>query len=200
MTRSDRGAVVLVAAPGAGDQPTALTDVAGEPVLRRVVERVDRVVGSIVVACPRALVARCETTLDGLAAEVVGVDNPAPAARIGAALERVDGATVAIVPGDVADLDPDFLGFLFDRMATTDGAVPLLPDGTPQPALAVYDATALREAAAAAVARDADDATALLDGLDATLVPPAEVAQVTDWERLARVGTGGTRGESAPDG
>lgn len=189
MSEAARSAIVLVGDVPGAERPPALAGPPEDAPLRTVVERTGAVVDHVVVACLAALEPVCREAVAGLDARVVASTGSSPAARIGAGLDTLDSGTVAVVAGDMADLDPAFLTYLFDRRGSNDAVVPLLQDGTPQPAQAVYDAAALAEAAATAVATGDGSMAAVLDGLTAAQVPPAEVAQITTWASLARTDT-----------
>jgi molybdopterin-guanine dinucleotide biosynthesis protein A len=200
MGDSDRGVVVLVGTPAGETGAPALAPLGDGTVLRRVVERVSGAADAVVVvACPASLADACAAVVGDLSVPVVGPSDPAAAARIGAALERLATPEVAVVAGDMPGVDVDFLAYLSERRASTDAAVPRLQDGTPQPGQAIYDAEALREAAATALATGEGTISDVLGHLDAVLVSPAEVAQVTDWRSLARATTPGARADYETD-
>jgi hypothetical protein len=86
-------------------------------------------------------------------------------------------------------VDGTFLRYLFDRLGGNEAAVPALPDDRLQPAQAVYRTAPAREAAAESLAAGAGTLADVVDRLQAGIVPPAEVQQVTAWRSLAEVTT-----------
>ena len=195
MTTTDRGGVVLAGGHSQrfGDSDKALAELDGEPMLKRVVERTSPVVDELLVSCREAQRDRFEAVLDSAAGSVEFVTDPEPGAGplagVNAALAHTSGAFVAVVACDIPAVDPEFLAFLFDRAAGREAAVPRLPDGTPQPALAVYQAAAMRQVSTALLDEGVRRFRSALDELDVRFVAPEEVEARTKWHTLHNVNT-----------
>ena len=195
MTTTDRGGVVLAGGHSRrfGDSEKALAELDGEPMLKRVVERTSPVVDELLVSCREAQRARFEAVLDSAAGSVEFVTDPEPGAGplagVNAALAHTSGEFVAVVACDIPAVDPEFLAFLFDRVAGREAAVPRLQEGTPQPALAVYQAAAMRQVSTALLDEGVRRFRSALDELDVRFVAPEEVEARTEWHTLRNVNT-----------
>lgn len=188
---TDRTGIVLVqeGSDGFGDQHPALLALDGRPVVCHVVDALAAVASGVVVACPPAGRVSVDTALGDRTAPLVtptGGDG-GPLTCFGTALDAVDTELVALVDGRMPAVDPDFLGFLFERIGANEAAVPRLPDGDRQPAQAVYRSAPTRAAAAAAVADDRTSLAAVIDRLQALVLSPTEVQQRTRWRSLRQV-------------
>lgn len=178
-----------------GTRDKALAPVCGEPMLVRVVERVGAAVERVVVNCRR----NQRDAFDGvLAAAALGdrvrfaVDpepDCGPLAGFRSALERVDTDYAALVACDMPGVDPRFLDFLFECADSHDAAVPELPNGTFQPAQAVYRTEAVRTAAERLLSADRHSLRGTFEHLDAVFVSPSRVEEQTDWVSLEDINT-----------
>lgn len=161
----------------------ALAEVAGEPIVRRVADRVGEVVDELVVNCRAEQVAPlrnalCETQHDPRFA-IDDVPDRGPVAGMAAGL-RTASAPVAIVTAcDMPALDTNFLDSLFDDARGHAGAVPTF-GGHKQPLCAVYCADLTISACHAALSSDSDGFTGVLNRLDPVVVPETEVRRRTD--------------------
>ena len=195
MTTADRSGIVLAGGHSRrfGDSEKALAELDGEPMLKRVVERTSPVVDELLVSCREAQRARFEAVLDSAAGSVEFVTDPEPGvgplAGVNAALQHTSGEFVAVVACDIPAVDPEFLAFLFDRAAGREAAVPRLQGGTPQPALAVYEAAAMRRVSTALLDDGVRRFRSALDELDVRFVAPEEVEARTGWHTLHNVNT-----------
>lgn len=178
-----------------GTRDKALATVWGEPMLARIVERVGAAVGRVVVNCRRN---QRDAFDDVLAAAALddrvrfAVDpepDCGPLAGFRIALERVDTDYVALVACDMPGVDPSFLDFLFERAAGHDAAVPELPNGTSQPAQAVYRTETVRTAAERLLSADCYSLRGTFEHLDTVFVPPSRVEEQTDWVTLRDINT-----------
>jgi len=195
MSSAVRSGVVLAGGHSRrfGEQDKALAALDGQPMLRRVVERTGSVVDELLLSCREAQQAGFEAALDPTATPVEFVTDPEPGAGplagVNAALQHTSGEYVAVVACDIPAVDPEFLAFLFDQAAAREAAVPRLQGGTPQPALAVYEAAAMRRVSTALLNDGVRRFRSALDDLDVRFVAPAEVEARTGWHTLRNVNT-----------
>ena len=189
----DRAGIVLAGGYSRrfGEREKALASIDGEPMLGRVLERLDGVVDSLFVSCRAAQKPGFERVLRSRSPGFVAdpVPGEGPLFGLHAALREVDAAYVAVVACDMPAVDPDFVAHLFERAAGLDGAVPRLRDGTPQPAQAVYRTEAMREAASRELEAGGRSLRGAVDCLDVLELPPSEVERQTRWCSLANVNT-----------
>lgn len=178
-----------------GTRDKALAPVCGEPMLVRVVERVGAAVERVVVNCRRN---QRDDFDDVLAAAALddrvrfAVDpepDCGPLAGFRIALERVDTDYAALVACDMPGVDPSFLDFLFECADGHDAAVPELPNGTLQPAQAVYRTEAVRTAAERLLSADRYSLHGTFEHLDTVFVSPSRVEEQTDWVTLMDINT-----------
>ncbi len=174
-----------------GDADKALAAVEGEPMLAHVVAALDEVTDEVVVSCREAQRAGFADALADYSVRFAVDPEPGlgPVAGLGTALDAVSAPLAAVVACDMPAVDPTFLRYLFDRIGGNEAAVPAMPDENLQPVQAVYRTAATREAAAASLAAGETRLTDVLDRLQAAVVPPAEVQQVTRWRSLTDVNT-----------
>jgi molybdopterin-guanine dinucleotide biosynthesis protein A len=191
---AERAGIVLGDVPGegSGDGEPALAVFEGEPMLRTVVGTVADVTDEVVVACRADQRDDFAAALEGLAVRFAVDPEPEQGliGGLGVALDAVEAPVVAVVAADMPAVDETFLRYLFDRLGGNEAAVPALPDEQLQPAQAVYRTAPAREAAAESLAASTGTLADVVDRLQAGIVPPAEVQQVTAWRSLAHVTTG----------
>mgnify|MGYP000591951928 FL=1 len=191
-TTANRAGVVLAGGAGErfGDAEKPLAEFEGEPMLRHVVDAVAAVTDEVVVNCRAD---QREAFAAALPHDVTYAVDPepdlGPVAGLGTALDEVSAPVVVVVACDMPAVDPRFLRYLFERLGGNDAVVPGLPDDRLQPAQAVYRTAPLREAAAESLAAGVGSLHDVVDRLQAGIVPPAEVQQVTTWRSLADVNT-----------
>lgn len=195
MTTKNREGIVLAGGHSRrfGDRDKALARLDGEPLLKRVVERLSTAVDKIVVSCRDQQQPAFERVLDGSPVSVTYVPDPVPGegplAGVNAALEAVMTTYVAVVAVDVPAVDPQFVATLFERAAGSDGAVPRLHDGTPQPTVAVYRTKALSQVSTALLDSGVRSFRVALDELDVRYLDSSEVEERTGWQTLTNVNT-----------
>lgn len=174
-----------------GDREKALAEFDGDPLLRRVADRVGRVVDELVVNCRAEQVDPFRRALaDAPYDPRFAVDEPpdrGPVAGMAAGL-RAAAAPVAVATAcDMPTLDPAFLDSLFADARGATGAVPTF-DGSRQPLAAVYRVTPTVEACAAALDSEPDPGFGgVLDRLDPDVVPEATVRERTDGDAFRNV-------------
>ncbi|WP_254768818.1 molybdenum cofactor guanylyltransferase [Salinilacihabitans rarus] len=167
-----------------GERDKAVADLAGTPMIRRVVDRVGEVTDAVVVNCREEQRDPIAAALDGCEPTVRYALDPVPdrgpVAGIRTGLSATDREYAAVVACDMPFVDPALLDRLFERAraADADAAVVRLDDGWLQTTQAVYRREPMRRACATALAEDGRIVTALaeidpvvlegddLDGLD----------------------------------
>lgn len=195
MDRDGRAGVVLAGGYSRrfGERDKALAEVGGDPMLTRVVSRLGAATDTVVVNCRSEQRAPFERALGAVDPEVRFAVDPVPDEGplfgLATALETTGAGYVAVAACDMPGLDPDFVGFLFERARGRDAAVPRLRDGHSKPVQAVYRREAIREAAETELAAGRGSFRGALDGLDVAPVPPEEVAERTTWRSLRDVNT-----------
>lgn len=183
-----RSAVVLAGGHstrfGDGDKATAALD--GEPLLRRVVERVDPAVDEVVVNCraeQRDAIARA---LDGIehrvAVDPVPDGGPVAGVRTGCRVAR--GTWTFVTACDMPFVRTELATDLFEA-AVDDGAVPRI-GGRMRPLAAVYRTGAAVAAADTTLGTGSRAMRDLLDRLDtATVASPVPARAVEDIDTRA---------------
>jgi len=122
-----------------GDTDKTVADVGGVPLVRRVADRLSAATDSLVVNCRTGQRDAIADALDGLdhTFAVDEVPDRGPVAGIEAGLGAVDTEYAMVVAADMPLLDPDLVGYLFERAAGHDAAVPR-PSEWFEPLHAVY--------------------------------------------------------------
>ncbi|MFB6120596.1 MAG: molybdenum cofactor guanylyltransferase [Halobacteriaceae archaeon] len=130
-----------------GDADKAVADLAGEPMIRRVADRIAPAVNSLVVNCRAEQVPAIRDALDGFdpgfAEDPEGDRGPMAGIRNG--LRAAPAEYAFVVACDMPFVDPDFAAYLLDRAQGRDAAVPR-PDDWFQTTQAVYRAAAMADA------------------------------------------------------
>jgi molybdopterin-guanine dinucleotide biosynthesis protein A len=179
---SERAAVVLAGGRSTrfGDGDKAVADLAGTPMIRRVVGRVAPAVDRVVVNCRAAQTSAIRTALDGVAppVDVAEDDYPdeGPVAGMATGLRAVDCEYAFVVACDMPFVDPAFVDYLFERAAGHEAAVPR-PGKWFETTHAVYRAAAMAAAAEAALEAGRDRTVAPLFDLDFVVVDAAAVRE-----------------------
>jgi molybdopterin-guanine dinucleotide biosynthesis protein A len=159
-----------------GDREKALVRVGGEPMLRRVVERLGHVADRLVINCradQRAPFGDALAPAAPPAPVSFAVDDPAsedegPLAGLRRALAAVDDPYAAVVACDLPFLEPEALAALRTRavQGDADAAVPVDGSGRPEPLHAVYATGATERAAGRLLAEGTRRVGLLVDRLD----------------------------------
>lgn len=165
-----------------GEADKAVADLAGKPMVRRVVDRLVRVADDVVVNCRDEQVDRIRDALAGCDVDVRFATDPVPdrgpLAGIQVGLEAVDREYAAVVACDMPFVDPDLLAYLADRADGHDGAVVQLEEGWYQTTQAVYRADAMAAACEAALDSEDRRIVAALDRIDVATVAEDELDAV----------------------
>jgi len=177
---SERTAVVLAGGRSTrfGDEDKAVADLAGAPMIRRVVDRVAPAVDAVVINCRPAQREAIAAALDGAAVPVTFAEDDypdeGPMAGMATGLRAVEGEYAFVVACDMPFVDPGFVDYLFERAAGHDAAVPR-PEQWFETTHAVYRAAAMAEACEAALAEGEERIVAPLFELDFVVVDADEV-------------------------
>jgi molybdopterin-guanine dinucleotide biosynthesis protein A len=153
---SERTAVVLAGGRSTrfGEADKAVADLAGTPMIRRVIDRLAPAVDAVVINCRAAQRAAIADALDGAAVPVSFAEDDypdeGPMAGMATGLRAVEGAYAFVVACDMPFVDADFVDYLFERAAGHDAAVPR-PEQWFETTHAVYRAAAMAEACEARI-------------------------------------------------
>lgn len=173
-----------------GDEDKAVATLDGEPMVRRVVERLAPVVDEVVVNCRADQVERIEAALDPAAARfaVDPLPDRGPVAGLRTGLRTARGAVAAVAACDMPGVDPSFLESLFADAEGERGAVPVV-DGRPQPLCGVYRVDPAVEACDTTLATGSARLQNVLAHLDPVRVAEPTVRARTDAETFRNVNT-----------
>ena len=164
-----------------GDADKAVAELAGTPMIRRVADRLEPVVDALVVNGRSDQEAAILRALEGYPHSVTYAPDPTtdqgPMAGIRTGLAATDADYAAVVACDMPFVEPALVGYLAERAAGHDAAVPRLDDGWYQPTQAVYRARPMVEACDRALARGEGRIIAAFDELDVVEVTQAEVVE-----------------------
>jgi len=175
-----------------GDRDKAVTDLAGTPMIRRVVDRIAGRVEDVVVNCR-------EDQREAIATALAGGDydptfaiderpDEGPMAGIATGLSAVDNEYALVVACDMPFVDPDFVAYLFERATGHDAAVPR-PDEWFQTTQAVYRADAMVRACEDALDRGESRIVAGLFDLDYAVVEREDILSRTALETFENLNT-----------
>jgi molybdopterin-guanine dinucleotide biosynthesis protein A len=179
---SERTAVVLAGGRSTrfGEADKAVADLAGTPMIRRVVDRITPIVDAVVVNCRAAQRAAIANALDGAGVPVAFAEDDypdeGPMAGMATGLRAVDGEYAFVVACDMPFVDSGFVDYLFERAVGHDAAVPR-PDQWFETTHAVYRAAAMADACEAALEAGEDRIVAPLFDLDFVVVDRDEVRE-----------------------
>jgi len=172
---SERTAVVLAGGRSTrfGEGDKAVADLAGTPMIRRVVDRVAPAVDGVVVNCRATQVPAIRAALSGAAVTVAFAEDEypdeGPMAGMATGLRAVETEYAFVVACDMPFVDADFVDYLFERAAGHDAAVPR-PEQWFETTHAVYRAAAMADACEAALADGEKRIVAPLFDLDFVVV------------------------------
>ncbi|MEF8828347.1 MAG: molybdenum cofactor guanylyltransferase [Haloarcula sp.] len=175
-----------------GDSDKAVADLAGTPMIRRVADRLDRVVDELVVNCREdqaeaIAAALSDHTLDPMFALDEDPDQ-GPMAGIATGLGAVESEYAAVVACDMPFVDPAFVEYLFERAASHEAAVPR-PDEWFQTTQAVYHADAMGDACHRALERGEHRIVEPLFDLDYVVVEREEIIEHTSLDTFKNLNT-----------
>ncbi|MFB6102451.1 MAG: molybdenum cofactor guanylyltransferase [Haloplanus sp.] len=179
---SERTAVVLAGGRSTrfGDEDKAVADLAGTPMIRRVVDRVAPAVDTVVINCRSAQTPAIREALVGASVPVTFAEDDypdeGPMAGMATGLRAVDGEYAFVVACDMPFVEADFVAYLFDRAEGHDAAVPR-PKQWFETTHAVYRADAMADACEAALEAGEERIVAPLFDLDFVVIDGAEVRE-----------------------
>ena len=142
MTESrDRAGVVVAGGRSTrmGDREKAVVELAGQPLVARIADRLAAVTDEFVVNCRADQREAIAAALGDHDPTFAVDDEPdrGPVAGIATGLRAVEASYAVVVACDLPFLDPDLLAYLFERAAGHDAAVPK-PSEWFEPLHAVY--------------------------------------------------------------
>jgi len=175
-----------------GDRDKAVAELAGTPMIRRVVDRLAPVVDEVVINCRADQVEAIEAALSGFDPEpsfAVDRDPDAgPMAGIARGLEAVSAEYTVVVACDMPFVDPDVVRFLFERASGHDAAVPRLGEWY-QTTQAVYRTESMGSACRRALETGADRIVTPLEELDEVVVDGDAIESVGSLDSFDNVNT-----------
>ncbi len=192
--RAERTGVVLSGGYSSrfGDADKAVSDLAGTPMIRRVVDRIESVVDDLVINCRAEQVAAIRTALEGVPDVSFAVDpipDRGPMAGIVTGLRATETPSAFVVACDMPFVEPALVDHLFERVGGHDAAVPRLDDQWFQTTQAVYRVDPMVDACERALERDARRIMDPLSKLDCVVIDEAEVREHAGLETFENVNT-----------
>ncbi|WP_226005822.1 molybdenum cofactor guanylyltransferase [Natrinema salinisoli] len=175
-----------------GAEDKAVADLAGTPMIRRVVDRIEPVVDEIVVNCREEQVPAIRDALEGGPTTSFAVDpvpDRGPMAGIMTGFRAAAGEYAFVVACDMPFVDPALVEHLFDRAAGHEAAVPRLDDQWFQTTQAVYRTEPMIEACERALERDERRVVEPLFELDYVVVDEDEIRDHAALETFENVNT-----------
>jgi molybdopterin-guanine dinucleotide biosynthesis protein A len=157
MARKDSSAIVLAGGSGKRlrGQDKSLVEVLGTPMLRRVLDAVERVCDEVVVSVEGVEQrARIEKLLGNAIVVHDILEDFGPLEGIRQACRAVTRPLAVVVACDQPLLNAAFIGYLFSRIGSFDGVIPRWPDGNVEPLCSAFRTSALAKAVDEAVSMD----------------------------------------------
>jgi molybdopterin-guanine dinucleotide biosynthesis protein A len=175
-----------------GDSDKSVAELAGTPMIRRVVDRVAGVVDEVVINCRTDQVDAIRDAVEGSGFDpTFALDrepDEGPMAGIARGLEAVSAEYTFVVACDMPFVDPAFAEFLFERAAGSDAAVPR-PEEWYQTTQAVYRTDPMAEACRRALDRGAGRIVVPLEDLQVAVVGADEIDRVASTDTFDNVNT-----------
>ncbi len=192
-----------------GDTDKTIADLAGEPMIRRVANRlaghgeavgpgadhasnVESVVDELIINCRSDQRDSISTAMSGYPLSVsYALDDQTdlgPAAGIRNVCRAADGY-VAVVACDMPFVDPRFLEYLLDHAGGHDAVVPQLEDGWYQTTQAVYRATEMAAAVDRAIEAGEHRIIAPLEYLDWTVIDRETIHSISGEQTFENLNT-----------
>lgn len=163
-----------------GGRAKALLEIAGEPLVARVAERLDRATDRLIVNCRSDQREPIEAALSGSGFDPTFAIDPepdqGPIAGIATGLRAVDSEYAVVVAVDIPFVDPDILSYLTDRVVGHDAAVPR-PSEWFEPLHAVYRPGSMITACERALETADPRIIQPLSSLDVTVVDRRELLE-----------------------
>ncbi|QLK25663.1 molybdenum cofactor guanylyltransferase [Natrinema zhouii] len=192
--RTERAGVVLAGGYSTrfGEADKAVVDLAGTPMIRRVVDRIDPTVDELVVNCRDEQIPAIRAALEGGPDASFAVDpipDRGPMAGIMTGLGEATAEYAVVVACDMPFVEPALVDHLFDRAAGHEAAVPRLEDQWFQTTQAVYRAEPMADACDRALEHDERRVVEPLLDLDYVVVDEDEVREYAPLETFENVNT-----------
>ncbi|MFP8954741.1 molybdenum cofactor guanylyltransferase [Natrialbaceae archaeon A-arb3/5] len=175
-----------------GERDKAVADLAGTPMIRRVVDRIEPVVDSLVVNCREDQVSAIRAALDSGPDASFAVDpvpDRGPMAGIMTGLRAATTEFAFVVACDMPFVDSDLASHLFERAAGREAAVPRLNDQWFQTTQAVYRTESMADACERSLSRGDERIVEPLFDLDYVVVEEDEVAEYAPLDTFENVNT-----------
>ena len=167
-----------------GEADKAVADLAGTPMIRRVVDRLATVADEIVVNCRDDQLEAIRDALSDADVEPAYATDPVPdrgpLAGIRVGLEAVDREYAAVVACDMPFVDPTLFEVLRERARGRDGALVRLEDGWYQTTQAVYRADAMAGACEATLGSDDQRILAAIERIDVAEVDEGDLEEISN--------------------
>ncbi|WP_306058508.1 molybdenum cofactor guanylyltransferase [Natronococcus wangiae] len=167
-----------------GEDDKAVAELAGTPMIKRVVDRLATATDDVVINCRedqvdavREALADCDASIR-IATDPVPDRGPLAGIRVG--LETVDREYAAVVACDMPFVDPALFELLYDRARGRDGALVQLEDEWYQTTQAVYRTDAMARACAEALEDGDGRILAALEDLDYAVVDEDDLEDIAD--------------------
>ncbi|WP_436343950.1 molybdenum cofactor guanylyltransferase [Natronorubrum sp. FCH18a] len=167
-----------------GEADKAVADLAGTPMIRRVVDRVGSVTDDLVVNCRADQLEAIRRALSDsdvaprYATDPIPDRGPLSGMQVG--LEAFDREYAAVVACDTPFVDPTLLERLHERARGRDAAVVRLADGWWQPTQAVYHVETMARICEQRLAAEDGRVMDALERLDIVTVDEADLEDVSD--------------------
>lgn len=195
-----RGGVILAGGRSTrfGDRDKAIAELGGVPMIRRVGDRLQPAVDTIVINCRKAQCGSIQAAFAGFPGDLhFAYDREpdvGPVGGIRAGLTTLADETPAqagfVVACDMPFLDPELVSYLFDRLAAEhDAVVPRLDDGWFQPTHAVYRPEAMANACHRAIQRDQRRILEVIEELSVRIVEEEDLVAVGNLRSFENVNT-----------
>lgn len=176
-----------------GEADKAVAGFAGTPMVRCVADRIAGVVDGLVVNCRPDQTPAVREAMVGSPRPVNYAEDETldmgPVAGIRNGLAAASGDDAFVVACDMPFVEPAVAGYLFERAAAHEAAVPRLADGWFQTVQAVYDVTAMHRACSVALGRGDRRTVAALGELDYVAVEESELDGVAPLESFRNINT-----------
>ncbi|QFU83872.1 molybdenum cofactor guanylyltransferase [Natronorubrum aibiense] len=166
-----------------GETDKAVAELAGTPLIRRVVDQLAGVTDAVVVNCRDEQREAIRNALSGSDVDrryaIDPIPDRGPLAGIGVGLAAVDREYAAVVACDMPFVDPTLFEQLYAHARGHDGAVVRLEDGWYQTTQAVYRAEPMARACEETLGSDDTRVLAAFDSLDVVTVEEADLEGVS---------------------
>lgn len=175
-----------------GDRDKAVADLAGTPMIRRVVDRLLPVVDEVVINCRADQREAIEAAVSDLDFDppfaVDRTPDAGPMAGIARGLEVVEADYTLVVACDMPFVDPDVVALLFELAVGHDAAIPR-PDEWYQTTQAVYRTEPMLDACQRALEEGAERIVVPLEELDQVVVDTDAIESVGSLDTFENVNT-----------